>query len=135
VNSTYKTSWFRAIPSFFGVLSIYVLLPSCDFWSDDFVVKIGNGNDVRVRLEFRENSGISKIQLYSESENYLLTAKELENKNTICFAFSEKGEGLVHVVVYTPIDTVLSQHYVERGFTVKLFFDNGKITTLDPTGY
>lgn len=88
-----------------------------------------------VSMEIPNKDGIKKIQFISNYGNVTVPSTELLSKRIVQYGFNVQGEGTVAVVVFTAKDTVTSQHYVERGYHVKLKYANGKISVIDPLGY
>ncbi len=88
-----------------------------------------------VSMEIPNKDGIKKIQFISNYGNVTVPSTKLLTKRIVQYGFNIQGEGTVTVVVFTTLDTVTSQHYIERGYHVKLKYSTGKISVIDPLGY
>ncbi len=88
-----------------------------------------------VSMEIPNKDGIKKIQFISNNGNVTVPSSELLTKRILQYGFNVQGEGTITVVVFTATDTVSSQHYVERGYHVKLKYATRKISVIDPIGY
>ena len=108
------------------------ILASCS--SDKQTLEIGNGNDVIVSLEILNYKGINKIELQGNGSVKMIESTDLLNYKTVYFGFEGKGEGTFKVCVYSTIDTICSEHYVEGGYRPELTCTKDKIEVKDHIG-
>lgn len=110
------------------------VLFSCNRGNNPSSLSLGKGKDVTVSLTVIDSKGINKIEFRSNGDHYSVKAKELAKYKTIHYGFNGPGEGTFKLVVYTNLDTLKSEHYVERGFHVRLECDSSQIHPIDHGG-
>ena len=109
-------------------------LCSCNSGMNQSTLRIGKGNDVTVTLNILNPKGIQKIEFLSNGNIQKVSANELLKYNAIEYGFYGQGEGSFKVFVYTNLDTLKSENYVEEGYHVQLECDSSHIKTTDFTG-
>lgn len=117
------------------ILLLCLCVASCQDGDNQSTLHIGKGKDGTVSLNILDSKGITKIEFTSQGDYQSVTALELAPYKKIDYGYNGKGEGTLHVIVYSTFDTIRSAQYVEGGYHINLACDATHIETLVHSNY
>jgi hypothetical protein len=91
--------------------------------------------DVIVTVEIVNLENIENIEFFDgNGKSYLVSSEKLKNVCEIKFGKDGGGEGTFTLCIYSKVDTICTNHYVEGGYRPRLKIVDYSIFMIEPTG-